>query len=131
MIKDIIKAYGSTNNLVHLRFIIVCLLGFSCFLRISELLNLKIGEMAFQQKRLEMAISKSKTDKLREGNIVYIANLQNLQNKAWPYLQRRIQPVIFKSERIFFRVASTNNKGENSTFWITFIKVWRSNYSSQ
>jgi len=78
MIKDIIKAYGSTNNLVHLRFIIVCLLGFSGFLRISELLNLKIGEMAFQQKGLEMTISKSKTDKLREGNIVYIAKTGTL-----------------------------------------------------
>lgn len=73
MIKEAFKLYGHSSNLIQLRFLLVCLIGFSGFLRVSELLNLRIGDLNFQQKGLEMKITKSKTDKLREGNTVYLS----------------------------------------------------------
>jgi len=74
MIKFIVNFYGSVNaNLYELRFLIICLLCFSGFLRISELLNTKVKDLKFYCDYLTVTLEKSKTDQLREGNIVFIS----------------------------------------------------------
>jgi len=74
MIKSIVNFYGSVNaNLYELRFLIICLLCFSGFLRISKLLNTKLKDLKFYCDYLTVTLEKSKTDQLREGNIVFIS----------------------------------------------------------
>ena len=64
--------YGSSECLVHLRFLILCLIGFAGFFRISELLEVKVKDLNFFDDRVEIFVTKSKTDQLREGNTVFI-----------------------------------------------------------
>ena len=49
------------------------MLGFTGFLRISELLDVQIKHITQLDNRIEIFLPKSKCDQLREGNIVYIS----------------------------------------------------------
>ena len=62
---------------MHLRFLLICLIGFTGFLRVSELLNLKISDITFSKSGVTLFVEKSKTDQLREGNLVYISKLES------------------------------------------------------
>ena len=77
MMRSIIDHYRFPKNLLHYRFIIVCLLGFSGFLRISELCEIRVGDMKFDDECLKITIPKSKTDQIREGHVVYISRFDN------------------------------------------------------
>ena len=72
MVKAIVDMYASPFNLLHHRFILTCLLGFTGFLRISELLEIRIRNIAFHDDCVKIVIPKSKTDQVREGHIVHI-----------------------------------------------------------
>ena len=72
MLRQFTSHYGYSNNFCHLRFLILALLGFAGFFRISELLVVKIKHVKFSSSHAEIFVEKSKTDQLREGNIVYI-----------------------------------------------------------
>ena len=56
---------------------LTCLLGFSGFLRIDELLSIKIKHLRINESHLEILVPKSKTDQHREGNIVYISRVSS------------------------------------------------------
>lgn len=73
MVKQVVDLYGSDGNLLHLRFAVTCLLGFSGFLRIEELLDIQMHHLHFSEDCLRITIPKSKTDQLRDGHIVYIS----------------------------------------------------------
>ena len=75
MIKAIVTTYGFSQpqNLIHLRFVIACLLGFSGFLRISELLEIRVRELTFDKECMKILIPKAKNDQMREGHIVHIS----------------------------------------------------------
>ena len=73
MIEQTVRRYGSSDNLIHLRFLVICVLGFAGFFRISELLDLQVSDLNFKEDWYEITIKKSKTDQTREGNIVYIS----------------------------------------------------------
>ena len=73
MIKKIIDTYKTPGNLMHHRFVVTCLLGFTGFLRISELLEIRVGDMEFEQTWLKITIPKSKNDQVREGHILFIS----------------------------------------------------------
>jgi len=77
LLKQIVSMYGSSDNLLNIRFLIICLLGFAGFLRISELLQLKVGDLTFDMDGVKINITKSKTDQLHEGSIVYVSKLAN------------------------------------------------------
>ena len=77
LVQLIVNEYADSSNLIHLRFLIICVLGFAGFFRISELLNLKIKNLTRTENSYEIFIEESKTDQLREGNIVYIAETGN------------------------------------------------------
>ena len=60
------------SRLKNLRTLVICLLGFSGFLRFSELINIKYCDLEFHDTFLKVFIEKSKTDVYRDGHSVYI-----------------------------------------------------------
>ena len=77
IIKEIFALYGNTTNLIDYRFVLMCILGFTGFFRISELLNLKVKDITFESQGMKIFVEKSKCDQLREGHIVHIAMLNS------------------------------------------------------
>ena len=75
IIKRIVDIFTDTPGLPTTRFIIICLVSFTGFLRISELLDLRVKHVQFVDGGMKLEIVKSKTDQLHEGNIIYIAGL--------------------------------------------------------
>ena len=63
----------SENDLKSQRMICACLVGFSGFLRSSELLNIRISDIVFNSSYMAIFIECSKTDKYRDGAWVMIA----------------------------------------------------------
>ena len=61
MIKSLVSKFGGKNtSLPDLRFLLTCLLGFSTFLRIDELLSTKIKHLRINESQLEILVPKSK-----------------------------------------------------------------------
>ena len=73
IIKKLVEIFGDSQNLIELRFLVLCILGFSGFFRISELLDIQVRNITQRSNYIEILVSKSKTDQLREGHIVYIS----------------------------------------------------------
>lgn len=74
IIKKLVSTYGESKNLMILRFLILCIIGFAGFFRISELLAIKIQDIIDKKDFMEIYVAKSKTDQLREGHIVYVGS---------------------------------------------------------
>ena len=73
MIKTLVTKYDEkSSSIPDMRFLLKCLLGFTGFLPVEELRNIKILE-----KNLEILIPKSKTDQHREGHAVYISRMKS------------------------------------------------------
>ena len=72
MAKEVVELFGPGSNLIHHRTVVICLLGFSGFLRISELVEIRIKHLLFCQAHPEITIPKAKNDQVKEGHIVYI-----------------------------------------------------------
>lgn len=69
------KMYDSlfcVKNVYNQRTICACLLAYAGFMRISELLNLRICDINFSQEYVSVFIEKSKTDVYRDGNWLII-----------------------------------------------------------
>ena len=77
MVKEVVQLFGQGTNLLHHRTVVICLLGFSGFLRISELLDIQIKHLTFLSSHLEIFIPKAKTTSLRQGHIVHIKRLNS------------------------------------------------------
>ena len=75
MVKTVVQCFGQGTNLLNHRTVVICLLGFSGFLRISELMNTQVKHLRFFTSHLEITIPKAKNDQLREGHIVHIKRL--------------------------------------------------------
>ena len=73
MAKQIVSYFGHKPNLLHHRLVVVCLLGFSGFLRISELVAIQLEHLRFTSTYLDITIPKAKNDQQREGHVVTIA----------------------------------------------------------
>ena len=65
------------DDRIYFRFVIICVLGFTGFMRLDELLNLKVGQIQFHEKHMAITIPKCKNDQSREGNIIHIAELNS------------------------------------------------------
>ena len=77
IIKSLIKQYNGTN-LVNLRFLLIVILGFAGFFRISELLSVQVKDIKLFGDRAEVFLDISKCDQLREGSTVYLARTGTL-----------------------------------------------------
>ena len=96
MIKTLVYRYGSDNaTFFDMWFVPICLLGFSGFLRIEELLQIKtrrrgrqaiakrfafhanvIKHEKIKESHLDISVSKSKTDQHRKSFKVYIFGIK-------------------------------------------------------
>ena len=71
-----LKVLASQTNfedLLQLRSLVMYVLSFSGFLRSAEMLELRRNDIIFQSDHIEINIVKSKTDQLREGKTLVIA----------------------------------------------------------
>ena len=85
MIKSFVNKFGGKNtSLPDLRFLLTCLLGFSGFLRIEELLSIKIKHLRINESHLEILVPKSKMDQHREGLHFYIVYISGISSKCCP-----------------------------------------------
>ncbi len=75
LLKDIVKKYRQSDNLIDMRFVLMTVLGFCGFLRISELLEIQYKDISFCPTGVTIFLPFSKTDQLREGNTVFISEL--------------------------------------------------------
>ena len=70
IITKITNKIATSENILEIRNVVLILLGFSGFMRISELLPLKVKHISFTESGMKIHIEKSKVDQLREGNTV-------------------------------------------------------------
>lgn len=90
LLQEIADSFGEDESLIVQRFIVISLLCFTGFLRISELLDLQVSQVTFLSGRMEIFLPKSKTDQFRQGNIVFISdNQQGLSTRF--YLERYLK----------------------------------------
>ena len=77
-IKLLVNSYlGNNYDLLKARTIVTCLLGFTGFFRISELISVQLKHLKFYPDHLSIYLSKSKCDQHREGHNVLIARLDS------------------------------------------------------
>lgn len=60
ILNDLVGRYGTSQNLIHLRFLLIAILGFAGFFRISELLNLKVKHLNEKVDSFEIFFGKIK-----------------------------------------------------------------------
>ena len=65
MAKSVVELLGSSNNLMHHRTVVICLLGFSGFLRISELIEIQVKHLSFHEDHLGITIPEAKNDQVQ------------------------------------------------------------------
>ena len=73
VINSIVNMFKLSSNLIELRSVLMYLLGFSGFMRIKELLALRLKDVTFTEKGMTLFIETSKTDQLREGSTIFIS----------------------------------------------------------
>ena len=73
MAKRLVDQFGNSTNLFNHRTIVICLLAFSGFLRVGELIEIQMKYVKFSGTHMEITIPKAKNDQLREGHVVYIS----------------------------------------------------------
>ena len=74
VIKSVVDTYKlRPHNLLECRTILVILLGFCGFFRISELLSVRIQDVTFLPDHIEIFLESSKCDQYRQGNTVIVS----------------------------------------------------------
>lgn len=102
--RTLVKHYSSLDNLSHLRFITMCLLGFAGFLRFDELVNLKRSDVCIDKDQACLRIRHSKTDQRRQGSSVIIART-NTNTCPVKHLENYLihTDMVVSSEQFLFR----------------------------
>ena len=78
ILKMLFDKYGeNSSNLLDIRFLTMCFLGFAGFFRIEELLLVQVKNIVFKDSHLEITLEKSKCDQHRDGHIIYISKLNS------------------------------------------------------
>ena len=104
IIANMFASYNlDTISLYHIRTLAMIVIGFSGFLRIGELLNLKCSDVTFQGDYLSLYIRSSKTDQTRRGSSVIIAKSSS---DTCPY----------KTLQLYFSKAGLSTESENYVF---------------
>ena len=66
------------SSLENLRFLNICLIAFTGFMRFSKVTSIKGYDITFTETYMKIFIEKSKTDIYREGAWVYISRSHNM-----------------------------------------------------
>ena len=95
ILEKMIDRFGNdSQNILNLRLCVLCLLGFSGFFRYSELSNIKLKDLCFEETHVVVQIGKSKTDIYRQGASVIIARTGNKLCPVY-WLKRYIEAAKF------------------------------------
>ena len=78
MIRKLFSVYGRDDNLSSKRFLLICILGFTGFMRTSELLGIKVRHISIHPTHMAIYIPSSKTDQLGDGNTILISRIESL-----------------------------------------------------
>ena len=115
MAKHIVSQFGRGANLLHHRLVVICLVGFSGFLRISELIAIQIRNLAFKATHVEITIPKAKNDQVRQGHIVHITRSDS-PYCAVHWLEKYIRETGLASDSNNFVISrlSKTRKGHNA-----------------
>ena len=73
MLRKIINLYISNLNLKSVRLCTLFVLGFSGFLRYSELADIRMNDLQICEGHIKINIKRSKTDQYRQGQNIIIA----------------------------------------------------------
>jgi integrase len=99
------------NSNTDIRNTCIIVLAYYAFLRVDELKNIRTSSLILHEDHLEIRIKKSKTDQLRQGNVVVVARLGN---KYCPIrlLQKYAGKVgiNLQEDQFLFRAMSYKNK---------------------
>ena len=69
----LVEAYGGPlADIDNLRLLVLALVGYAGFLRISELLQVKVQDIKFFPSHMSISIPKRKNDQYREGHVVSV-----------------------------------------------------------
>lgn len=108
ILQRIVERYGSSrNSLPDIRISCMCLLSYAAFLRFSELVNIKRSDIAFYDDHFSLFISKSKTDKYKQGSNVIVSKTNNVTcpyNMLKLYLQ--VAVIASDSDCFIFRAVT-------------------------
>ena len=114
MLQKIVQMFGKDDkNLISLRFVLMCLLGYFGFLRYSELANLRRSDIRIFQDRLDLFIKQSKTDKFKEG--------------AWIVISATGNTVCPKTHLLAYMKLANINENSNNYIFRSVVKT-KSNY---
>ena len=109
IITKIINKVATSENILEIHNVVLILLGFSSFMRISELLPLKVKHVNLTESGMNIYIEKSKVDQLREGNTIFISRLDSANCPVY-WLNLNLSSLTRNSENyIFSRLFKTKN----------------------
>ena len=123
IITKIINKVATSENILEIHNVVLILLGFSGFMRISELLPLKVKHVNFTESGTKIYIEKSKVDQLREGNTIFISRLDSDNCPVYwlnrylnlSFLTRNLENYIFS--RLF---KTKNGRKANGAYSISY-----------
>ena len=69
---------GPDADLHNLRFSVLCLVGFAGFMRISELLKVKIKDVKIFDTHMSITVPKRKNDQFRKGHVTSLSRTGNV-----------------------------------------------------
>ena len=107
ILKKVVFMYGDPFDLKKLRIVLIFLMGFSGFLRYSELANIKMNKIEFFDNYVKINIEKSKTDKYRRGNSIVIASTgTDMCPVKWLKIYINLAGLRLNSDNYVFRALS-------------------------
>ena len=109
------KFGGRDANLMNLRLLALCTVGFAGFLRFDELSSIKRSDIVFHSTDMKIFIEKSKTDVYRDGAWVVIAKTKRITCPVKilrRYVNRLKSPP--SSEEYIFRALFYSKKTKNT-----------------
>jgi len=98
------------DTLANTRTVVICLLSFAGFLRFSEIINLRLSDLIFEECFLKVFIEKSKTDIYREGSWVLISKTSSKLCPVKNTLTYISLANIKKPNEFLFRALSTGKR---------------------
>lgn len=109
-----VSTQSNLENLVELRNVVMFVLSFAGFLRSSEVLELRRGDVEFSEGFVSLTIGKSKTDQLRDGHSVVLSEVKDCTVCPVKMLQRYLEKanINLRTNEYLFRPICVSRKGQ-------------------
>ena len=103
MLRKIVTFYSSNSNLKSVRLCTLVILGFSGFLKYSEIADLRMKDIQIFKEHIQINIKCSKTDQYRQGQNIIIAKTgSDLCPVSWVNKYIAVANLIPESEQYLF-----------------------------